>query len=108
MRVWILAKVAWELGQDLERDLTEVFTRLLSLVLKLFVFVLGTFAFYVSLVLREDQERHLHNRIQELSNSIQEKEKLSGSRIEAFFNSVAAAVSRAFDRVFGKKLFSIR
>jgi hypothetical protein len=76
--------------------------------LKIFLFGVGIFAFYVCLVLRKDQEGHLQNRIQELSDSIQELERRSGSRLEAFFGRIADAVSRAFDRVFGKRLLSIR
>lgn len=76
--------------------------------LKIVLLGVGSFALYVSVFLHEDQEGHLQNRIQELSNAIQEREKRSGSRLEAFFGRVADAVSRAFDRVFGKKLLSIR
>jgi hypothetical protein len=56
----------------------------------------------------EDEEGRWQNRIEELWVAIDDRARLRGSRTSAFFNKVAGLVTRGFNRVFGRRLFSFQ
>jgi len=56
----------------------------------------------------EDAEGKWQNRIETVWVAIDDREKLSGSRTSALFNTVAAIVTRGFNRILGRKIFSFQ
>lgn len=57
----------------------------------------------------EDEEGKWQNRIEELWVAINDREKLAGgSQASAFFNRIANVATRGFNRVLGRKLFSLQ
>jgi hypothetical protein len=70
--------------------------------------LIGILAYYVAFFMYEDQEGELQNRIEKLWMAVYDKAKLTGSRTIGLFNAVAEVVTRGFDRVFGRKLFSFQ
>lgn len=71
-------------------------------------FALGLAAYYSAFFVYEDKERQLQNRIEQLWVAVNDRKKVTGSLASALFNKVAAVVQRAFDRVFGRNLFSLQ
>jgi hypothetical protein len=76
--------------------------------LRLLAISIGILAYYAAFFMYEDQQGKWQNRIEELWVAIHDMEKMSGSMTSAFFNKVSVVVTRAFDRIFGSKLFSFR
>jgi hypothetical protein len=63
---------------------------------------------YLSCFMYEDAEGKWQNRIETVWVAIDDREKLSGSRTSALFNTVAAIVTRGFNRILGRKIFSFQ
>ncbi len=81
---------------------------MLLTVLQVLAAIVGTLAFYVRLFMYEDEEGKWQNRIVKLWMDIDDRAKLTDSRTSALFNSIAAVVTLAFDRIFGQKLLSFQ
>lgn len=63
---------------------------------------------YLSCFMYEDAEGRWQNRIDAVWVAIDDREKLSGSKTSALFSTVAALVTRGFNRVFGRSMFSFQ
>lgn len=63
---------------------------------------------YLSCFMYEDAEGRWQNRIENVWVAIDDREKRSGSRTAALFNAVAVLVTRGFNRMFGRNLFSLQ
>ena len=70
--------------------------------------LVGATAFYIALFLHEDEEGRIHDRLERLWVAIDDRRHTTGSKATAVFNKVGEAVSKAFDRVLGKRLFSVQ
>jgi hypothetical protein len=70
--------------------------------------IAGCSAFYAAFFMYEDEEGRWQNRIDNLWISIDDRARQIGSRPAALFSKVAEAVTTCLDRVFGRKLFSMR
>jgi hypothetical protein len=70
--------------------------------------VVGVLAYYVAFFMYEDDEGRWQNRIDKLWVTVDDKARLTGSKTSAFFSQIAAVVSQAFNRVLGRRLFSLR
>ncbi len=64
--------------------------------------------FFYTCFLYEDEEGRLQNRIEDMWVTINDKAKISGNQTSVLFEKVAGLVTRVFDRVLGKRLFSFQ
>jgi hypothetical protein len=71
-------------------------------------FALGLFLIYVSLLFTQADDGRIQNWLVDLWIRVEEKSVEKGTRMVAFFNTVAKLISAAFDDLFGLKLFSLR
>jgi len=76
--------------------------------LRLLAALVGAFAYYAAFFMYEDEQGKWQSRIEALWITVNDQEKVAGSRASALFDRVAAVVTGAFDRVFGSKLISIQ
>jgi hypothetical protein len=81
---------------------------MIIIVLRCLAFLVGTLALYARFFMYEDEEGRWQNRIEKLWVAIDDRARVTGSKTSAFFNSVAAVVTRIFDRMFGPRLLSFR
>ena len=64
--------------------------------------------FFYTCFLYEDEEGRLQNRIEDVWVTINDNAKISGNKTSVLFDKVAGLVTRVFDRVLGKRLFSLQ
>ena len=64
--------------------------------------------YYIAFFMYEDEEGRWQNVIESLWIAVNDKSKVTGSKTNALFNQIATAVTWVFDRIFGRKLFSVR
>ncbi len=69
---------------------------------------LGVVLICASLFLYEDEEGKFQNKVEEWWIKLSDKQKASRSRVAAFMQGVARLTGMGFDRLFGKRLFSLR
>jgi hypothetical protein len=82
---------------------------MLLTVSRLFAICVGVLSYYAAFFMYEDEEGKWQNRIEELWVAINDREKLAGgSQASAFFNKVADVATRGFNRVLGRRLFSLQ
>ncbi len=79
-----------------------------NILLRVVAFVVGSILVGLAVLLREDEEGRIHNRLEELWIRIDDRATLGESRTIAFLQQMADTVERWFDRAFGKRLFSFR
>lgn len=77
-------------------------------VCRLVALLIGMLAYYVAFFMYEDEEGKWQNRIEKVWVAINDREKQSGTRASALFSKVATIVTRAFNCIFGGRLFSAR
>lgn len=75
--------------------------------LRLLAVPIGLMFFYTCF-LYEDEEGRLQNRIEDVWVTINDNAKISGDKTSVLFGKVAGLVTRVFDRVLGKRLFSFQ
>lgn len=68
----------------------------------------GLILIYASIFLKEDEEGTVQNRLELWLEMIRLRREKSLSHVVALMNAVAVFTGRIFDKLFGKKLFSIR
>ncbi|MFZ0819576.1 MAG: hypothetical protein WAM91_05870 [Candidatus Acidiferrales bacterium] len=68
----------------------------------------GALLIYAGLFLKEDEERKVQNLLVKAWSLIDDAEKAAISSQTAFMRTVAQLTTRALQRVFGEKLFSVR
>jgi hypothetical protein len=73
-----------------------------------FLNALGVAFLYASLFLHEDDEERIQNRIEEWWVKLADKQDASRSWTATFMREVAVLTTRGFDRLFGKRLLSLR
>jgi hypothetical protein len=73
-----------------------------------FLNVIGWVLLYAAFFLYEDQEARIHNRIEEWWIRINDTHHAARSRAAAFMQGVASLTERGFNRLFGKRLLSLR
>jgi hypothetical protein len=87
---------------------SELLPMLLT-VSRFLAFCIGVLAYYIAFFMYEDEEGKWQNRIEKLWVAINDKEKSAGgSQASAFFNKVADVATRGFNRVLGRRLFSLQ
>lgn len=69
---------------------------------------LGVVLICAGLFLYEDEEGKFQNKVEEWWISLSDKQKASRSRVAAFMQAVAQLTGKGFDRLFGRRLFSLR
>jgi len=74
----------------------------------LFLRFLGAVLMYAGLFLYPDEEEKFQNKVQEWWRKLSEKQKVSRSAVAAFMQEVARLTGSGFDRLFGRRLFSLR
>lgn len=79
---------------------TDYFFRVLN--------VLGAIAISCALFLHEDEEGRFQNRVEEWWKTLSNKQNASRSRAATFMREVARLAGQGFDRLFGKRLLSLR
>ncbi len=70
--------------------------------------LIGAFLFALTFVMRESTEGVWVNRIEEFWIEVDDRKKSIGESTKILFRKIADKVSRAFNRVFGPKLISVR
>ena len=73
-----------------------------------FLNALGVAFLYASLFLHEDEEGRIQNRVEEWWIKLADKQDASRSWTATFMREVAKLTTRGFDRLFGKRLLSLR
>jgi hypothetical protein len=81
---------------------------MITIALRFLALSIGAVALYAAVFMYEDQEGRWQNRIEKLWVVIHDRARLTGSKTSAFFNSVAAVVTRVFDWMFGRRMLSFR
>lgn len=76
--------------------------------LRVFCLLLGALAYYVAFLMYEDAQGKWQSRIEAIWISVNDREKVIGSRAVAIFNGVASVATSAFNRVFGERLLSLQ
>jgi hypothetical protein len=75
---------------------------------RILAIVVALIALYLALFMFEDEEGKWQNSIDELWIAIDDRAKKIGNRTTAIFNKVAGVVTVGLDRLFGRRLFSVR
>lgn len=70
--------------------------------------LLGCLLIYAAVFMYEDEEGRWQNRLERWRETIIRTRESALSRFTAFMSGVAGLASHVFDRLFGKKLFSVR
>jgi hypothetical protein len=73
-----------------------------------FLNFLGLLLICAGLFLYEDEEGKFQNKVDEWWIKLSDKQRLSRSRVAAFMQGIAQLTGRGFDRLLGRRLFSVR
>jgi hypothetical protein len=73
-----------------------------------FLRVLGAVLICAGLFLYEDEEGRFQNKVEEWWIKLSDKQKAARSKVAAFMQEVARLTESGFDRLFGRRLFSLR
>jgi hypothetical protein len=76
--------------------------------LRLLLVAIGCWAYYAAFFMYEDEEGKWQDRIEKLWVAIDDRKNSTGRRTSLLFNKIAIAVTRGFNRVFGRRLLSIQ
>jgi hypothetical protein len=81
---------------------------MLATVARLIAVPIGLCAYYVAFFMYEDEEGRWQSRIESLWIAVNDRERLTGSKSLVLFDRIAVVVTAAFNRIFGRKLFSLQ
>lgn len=77
-------------------------------VIRAVITCLGMISIYIALFLHEDEEGRLQNRLEELWVTVDDAQNKALSKQAIFLQELVKLLSRGFDALLGKKLFSLR
>jgi hypothetical protein len=80
----------------------------MALIVRLICLVVGCLALYVAAFMYEDESGRWQSRVEELWVTISDRAKVIGSTTAAFFNEVSTVDTALLDRIYGRKVISVR
>jgi hypothetical protein len=80
---------------------------MLLTVARFVAFLVGLLAYYIAFFMYKDEQGKWQNRIEKLW-AASNQERQSGTKAYVFFSKVATMVTRSFNYIFGKRLFSFQ
>lgn len=76
--------------------------------LRILAIPIGLLAYCIAFLMFEDEEGEWQNRLESLWIAVNDREKLSGGKTSALFSTVADVLTRALNRLLGRKLLSFQ